>query len=68
MTEKEIYHTKTKHVAMDLQYVRERVEKKVLVVEHISNKIQWADVLTKPLQQSLFKELWVKIVKEFFPS
>lgn len=33
-----IYHTKTKHVAIDLHFVREMVEDKTINVEHISSK------------------------------
>lgn len=47
---KEVFHSKTKHVALDLHFVRERVEEKLLIVEHISNKLQrthwgWGGIL-----------------------
>ena len=43
------YHSRTKHIELDLHFVREHIAKKELVVEHGSSFNQLADVLTKPL-------------------
>ena len=43
------YHSQTKHIELDLHFVREHIAKKELVVEHVSSSSQLADVLTKLL-------------------
>lgn len=43
-----IYHAKTKHVAIDLHFVCERVEDKGLQVHHVVGTKQREDILTKP--------------------
>lgn len=41
-----IAHMKLKHMAMDLAFVRERIEKETLTVDHISGSLQKADILS----------------------
>lgn len=50
LTSNPIYHAKTKHVAINLHFVRERVEDDTLKVQHISGSEQLADILTKSLR------------------
>lgn len=52
-----VYHTKIKHVALDFRFVRESVERKTLTVEHISNTLQKAYMLTKALRPARFLKL-----------
>lgn len=59
-----MFHTKIKHAAVDFGFVRERVENKTLEVEYISNTLQRADVLTKALRPTPFKELRVNLISE----
>ncbi|GKV19984.1 hypothetical protein SLEP1_g30170 [Rubroshorea leprosula] len=56
-----VMHTRMKHIAIDLHFVRELVDHKVLRVSHISNVDQLADGLTKPLSSRRFAQLRTKI-------
>ncbi|GAU41870.1 hypothetical protein TSUD_366180 [Trifolium subterraneum] len=44
-----ILHHRTKHMELDIFFVREKVLNKNLVVAHVPAQDQWADVLIKPL-------------------
>ena len=44
------YHSITKHIELDLHFVREHVANKELVIEHVSSLDQSVNVLTKPLR------------------
>lgn len=57
-----INHIRLKLVALDLHFVRERMEKGELVVEHIPGMEQWADIFTKALTPSSFLWLQSKLV------
>ncbi|GKV02336.1 hypothetical protein SLEP1_g14789 [Rubroshorea leprosula] len=56
-----IMHTRMKHIAIDLHFVRELVDNQVLRVSHISTLDQLADGLTKPLSTGRFAQLRCKI-------
>jgi histone deacetylase 1/2 len=56
-----VMHSRTKHMEIDLFFVREKVLSKQLSVLHIPGTDQWADVLTKPLSSSKFLELRSKL-------
>lgn len=56
-----ILHSRTKHVELDLYFVREKVQQKLISVCHISAKDQIADALTKPLPKSQFHHLRSKL-------
>jgi len=43
------FHARTKHIEVDVHFVRDQVYNKELVVQFISSKDQLADALTKPL-------------------
>lgn len=49
-----VMHSRTKHIELDLYFVREKVQQHQVSVTHISAKDQIADVLTKPLPKSQF--------------
>ncbi|GKV51641.1 hypothetical protein SLEP1_g58277 [Rubroshorea leprosula] len=51
----------SEHIAIDLHFVRELVDRKVLHVSHISSQDQLADVLTKALPSLRFHSLRSKI-------
>lgn len=59
-----IGHSKLKHVALDLHFVREKTKSSEIIVKHVSGKKQWADVLTKPLPSKAFEMLQSKLVRE----
>lgn len=43
------YHSKTKHIELDLHFVREHVTQKQLEIYHVPSSEQLTDILTKPL-------------------
>ena len=49
-----IQHQKTKHIEIDVHFVRERVANNQLHVQFVSSSEQFADILTKGLSTSLF--------------
>jgi hypothetical protein len=49
-----MYHSKTKHFEIHLNYVRDMVDKKKIAVVYISNANQPADILTKSLGKIKF--------------
>jgi hypothetical protein len=53
-----VFHARTKHIKVDYHFVRERVTRGLLDIEHVSTRDQVADEFTKPLavrQLELFK-------------
>jgi len=51
------FHSRTKHIAIDYHFVRERVAFKTLLVKFLSSKDQVSDILTKPLVPHRFNQL-----------
>ena len=56
-----VLHNRTKHMELDIFFVREKVLNKSLVVAHVSAQDQWADALTKPLSANKFLPLRSKL-------
>lgn len=56
-----VLHARTKHMDIDIFFVREKVLSKQLVVHHILALDQWADALTKPLSPTRFLFLRTKL-------
>jgi hypothetical protein len=50
------FHGRTKHIEVDFHFVHERVVAKELQIRFLSSKDQFADGLTKPLSQALFRK------------
>ena len=48
---------RTKHIDVRFHFVRELVSSGTIVVEYVSTCEQPADILTKPLTSSIFREL-----------
>ena len=48
-------HQRTKHIEVDVHFIRERVAKKLLQVNFVSSNEQFADILTRGLATPLFK-------------
>nr|KYP42776.1 Copia protein [Cajanus cajan] len=56
-----VFHSHTKHMEIDVFFVREKVLAKQLQIQHIPTLDQWADILTKPLSSSRFTVLKNKL-------
>lgn len=50
-----VQHQKTKHIEIDVHFVRERVAANQLFVQFVSSTEQFADILTKGLSSPLFR-------------
>jgi len=56
-----VLHSKTKHMELDIFFVREKVLQQSLIVHHIPTVDQIVDILTKPLSQARFSALRHKL-------
>ncbi|MCH91664.1 retrovirus-related Pol polyprotein from transposon TNT 1-94, partial [Trifolium medium] len=52
-----VLHSRTKHMELDIFFVREKVINKSLIVTHVAAKDQWADILTKPLSTARYGDV-----------
>lgn len=55
-----VLHARTKHMELDLFFLREKVLQKQLRVVHVPATSQYADIMTKPLPPSLFEAFRAK--------
>lgn len=44
-----VFHGRTKHIGIDVPYIREQVSSKTVSIQYVASQHQVADVLTKPL-------------------
>jgi hypothetical protein len=51
-----VHHKRTKHVELDIHFVREHTTLGHLRVPHVPTQHQFADIMTKGLPTSLFEE------------
>ena len=56
-----VFHSRAKHMEIDVFFVREKILAKQLSIVHIPALDQWADILTKPLSTSRFEALKGKL-------
>ena len=56
-----VYHAKTKHVELDIHFIRDKVTAKQITIQFIPSEDQNADVLTKALTFSHFHYLRSKL-------
>lgn len=54
-------HARTKHVELDVHFVRERIVVGNMNIQHVPTAIQIADTHTKPLGTTVFQELRSKL-------
>ena len=52
-----VQHSKTKHIDIRHHFIRELVENKIVVIEHVATKNQLSDIFTKALDTSRFDSL-----------
>ena len=56
-----ILHARTKHIELDLYFVREKVINGTVIINHVPAVDQIADILTKPLSGSFFERMRNKL-------
>lgn len=56
-----VLHSRMKHIAVDLHFIRYLVSKGMLHISHVSTHDQLADLLTKALSRQRFQKLCTKI-------
>jgi hypothetical protein len=56
MTANQVHHRRTKHIEIDIHFVREKVALGEVRVLHVPSKYQFADVMTKGLPVQLFED------------
>lgn len=49
-----VHHQRTKHIEMDIHFVREKVAAGQVRVQHVTSRFQVADIFTKGLPRELF--------------
>lgn len=57
-----VFHSQSKHIAIDYHYIREQVSMSLLRTRHLSSTHQIADMFTKPLLRATLQRLSNKIV------
>lgn len=55
-----VHHERTKHVDIDIHFISEKIEKKVVDLHYVPSHVQLADILTKVLRRPHFEELKTK--------
>jgi hypothetical protein len=53
-----VHHRQTKHIELDIHFVREQVALGRIRVLHVPTSQQFADIMTKGLPTSSFEEFW----------
>jgi hypothetical protein len=61
LSENPVSHDKSKHVEIKCHYIRDIVQRKVILVHYLPTNEQITDVLTKPLAKSKFEYLCDKL-------
>lgn len=69
MTINPVFHSRSKHIAIDYHFVREKVALGSLITRFVRSIQQLADILTKPLSKRNFKHLRDKLgIRSTSPS
>jgi hypothetical protein len=56
-----VQHQRTKHVEIDLHFIREKVAIGQVRVLHVPTASQFTDIFTKGLPSSMFNEFWFSL-------
>jgi hypothetical protein len=56
LSQNPVHHRRTKHVELDIHFVREKVALGQLRVLHVPTHLQYADIMTKGLPTSIFED------------
>lgn len=62
-----ILHARTKHIKLDIHFVRERVMDNKLKIQHVPASAYLVDVMTKPLSSATFHDLRNKLKVVLLP-
>ncbi|XP_019054646.1 PREDICTED: uncharacterized protein LOC109115269 [Nelumbo nucifera] len=57
-----VHHSHTKHIELDVHFIREKVAAGLLLINHIPSHDQIADILTKHLPSTRFNDLTAKLI------
>ncbi|KAL5761082.1 hypothetical protein ACOSQ2_019920 [Xanthoceras sorbifolium] len=57
-----IYHARTKHIELDLHFLRDKITTQVFEVHFVPSNDQLADIFTKPLSSPRFDKLKSKLI------
>ena len=60
-----VFHARTKHLEIDLHFVRDRVLANLLDVRYVPSSLQIADILTKPLPAASFNGFCHKLLLSY---
>ena len=52
-----VHNDRTKHVEVDQQFIKEKIEEKIVTLSYIPSHMQATDILTKALHHQNFEEL-----------
>ena len=55
LTKNLVYHKRTKHIDVRLNFIRDEIEEKLFSIEKVATKDNPANVLTKPITTKKFK-------------
>ena len=56
-----VLHARTKHIELDLYFVREKVLQKKVEIKHVPSQDQTANVFTKAISSSRFAQMRLKL-------
>ena len=68
LTSHPVFHSRTKHIEVDVHFVRDLVLQKKIVVSYIPTEEQPADIFTKALTIPKFSFLCSKLSLDLVPS
>jgi hypothetical protein len=63
-----MFYARTKYIEIDYHFIRERIQRKELLIQFVSSKNQLADIMTKPVLTSHFLVLRDKLKVAPAPS